>query len=77
MTAAQRRFLAIARQYGAADTGLNGGAPYWDVVNDWVNDKGSAHALAFRNSVRTVNALIKADAIHVDDDGLIRLGRKP
>lgn len=75
MTRAQARFLATAKQFGAD----RDGAPYWDVVNDWVKGDrdGQLFALGFRNSCRTVDALIRDGHIYVDDDGLIRLGRKP
>jgi len=69
MTPAQQRLLDLIRVYGGAD----GGAEYWPVVNDWVRDRGPAKSLALRNINRTVDALIKAGAVTLDDDGLLHV----
>ncbi len=62
MTPAQKRLLAIIETHGE-------NAEYWPVVNDWVNDKGSAKAFALRNINRTVDALVRSGHIAIDDDG--------
>ena len=67
MTQAQRRLIDIIRTYGDY-------AEYWPVVNDWVRDGGRAKSLALRNINRTVDALVRRKLIHIDDDGLFRLG---
>ena len=73
LSPAQSRLLDLIRAYGGADPGPNGGAEFWPVVNDWVIDKGPARSLALRNINRTVEALIRAGLVTVDDAGLFRL----
>lgn len=67
MTPAQLRLVDTIRQYGGADDGPNGGADYWDVINDWV--KASAGGLMLHNARRTVDALLAQGAITLDEDG--------
>lgn len=66
MTQAQQRFVDIVRQYGDY-------AAYWDVVNDWLIDKGPTASLAFHNHLRTVNALRRSGYITLDEDGCFHL----
>jgi hypothetical protein len=66
MTEAQRRLVEIIKAYGED-------AEYWPVVNDWVRDSGRTKALALRNINRTMEALIRADVITIDDNGLFHL----
>lgn len=48
------------------------GAEYWQLVNDWLKGlDGPAKSLAFRNQGRTIDALVRANAIRIDDDGLV------
>lgn len=69
MSPAQMRLVETIRAYGGADDG----AEYWPVVNDWVKDSGRAKALALRNINRTVDALLRAGVVRIDDDGLFHL----
>ena len=62
ITPAQKRLVAAI----AAAEPL---AEYWPIVNDWVRDAGPAKSLALRNITRTVDALIRAKVIALDDDG--------
>lgn len=66
MTQAQIRLIETIRA-------CDGCAEYWPVVNDWVKDAGPAKLLALRNINRTVEALIKAGLITVDEDGMFQL----
>lgn len=67
ITAAQQRLLQEIRTQGGAE---EGGAEYWPVVNDWV--KGGP-GLALRNINRTVEALIRAGRITIDEDGYFHI----
>jgi predicted transcriptional regulator len=66
MTPAQRRLLDIIRRHGDV-------AEYWPVMNDWVRDAGRAKSLALHNINRTVDALLRAGLVTLDDDGLFHL----
>jgi hypothetical protein len=68
MTQAQQRLVKMIHEYGGDD-----GAEYWPVVNDWVKDRGRAKALALRNINRTVNALVSAGIVTIDDEGLFHV----
>lgn len=66
MTAAQTRLMDAIRNAGEC-------AEYWPVVNNWVKDSGPAKSLALRNINRTVDSLVRARLITIDDDGIFRL----
>jgi len=68
MTEPQQRLLALIESAGEF-------AEFWPIVNDWVKDKGPAQALALRNINRTVDALVRAKRITIDDDGLFHVVR--
>lgn len=68
MTVAQARLIETIRI-----SDLNGGAEYWPVVNDWVKDQGPAKALALHNINRTVDAVIRAGYVTLDEDGMFHL----
>lgn len=69
LTPAQTRLVAEIRVAGDF-------AEYWPVVNDWVRDAGPAKSLALRNINATVNALINAGVVTLDDNGLFHLTEK-
>jgi hypothetical protein len=69
LTPAQQRLLDAIR---AEPDGL---AEYWPIVNDWVRDKGAARHLALRNINRTVEALIQAGVVTLDNDGIFHATR--
>lgn len=63
LSPAQRRFV---------DSIPDDGGEYWPLVNDWLKGlDGPAKALAFKNQNRTIEALLRKNAIRIDDDGIV------
>jgi hypothetical protein len=66
LTPPQRRLVLAIRAAGDW-------AEFWPIMNDWVRDAGPAKALALRNINRTVDTLVRAGYVTIDDDGLFHL----
>jgi len=66
LTSAQLRIVDTLRREGPTE--------YWPLMNDWVRDSGPAKALAFTNIERTMNTLLRANVVALDEDsGMVSL----
>ena len=66
LTSAQLRIVVTLRREGPTE--------YWPLMNDWVRDSGPVKALAFTNIERTMDTLLRANVVALDEDsGMVSL----